>query len=188
MRPDGISNLILMDSLISISLELDKEFITSLQRLHKILEKKLNIKHYSKNHSAPHINILSGKCTKIKNINKIKIKKNYKKNINFIGIGIFPTMKSNIVYLRFEYNLFLKNLRKQIFKRFKSKFKKIDKTCTDLLWLPKCTIASGDVSNKKLGKLIHILNKYKFRKFTKPIKISILDYSKKEIKLSELKL
>ena len=39
-----------------------------------------------------------------------------------------------------------------------------------------------DVSNQKLGKLIHILNNYKFRKFTKPIKISILDYSKKKLK------
>lgn len=177
-----------MQSLISISLELDKEFNYLLQKLHKILEKKLNIKHYSKNHSAPHINILSGKCTKISNINKIKIKKSYKRNINFIGIGIFPTIKSNIVYLRFEYNLFLKNLRKQIFKKFKSKFKEIDKTCTDLYWVPKCTIASGDVSNRKLGTLIHILNKYKFRKFTRPLKISILDYSKKEIKISEFKI
>ena len=177
-----------MGSLISISLELDEEFKSSLQRLHNILEKKLNNKHYSNNHSEPHINILSGKCTKINNINKIKIKKKYKTNINFIGVGIFPTTKSNIVYLRFEYNLFLKNLRKQIFKKFKNKFKKIDKTSTDLLWVPKCTIASCDVSNQKLGKLIHILNNYKFRKFTKPIKISILDYSKKEIKISELKL
>ena len=72
-----------MGSLISISLELDEEFKSSLQRLHNILE-KLNIKHYSNNHSEPHINILSGKYTKINNINKIKIKK-YKTNINFIG-------------------------------------------------------------------------------------------------------
>ena len=42
-----------MGSLISISLELDEEFNSSLQRLHNILEKKLIIKHYSINHSEP---------------------------------------------------------------------------------------------------------------------------------------
>ena len=33
-------------------------------------------------------------------------------------------MKSNIVYLRFEYNLFLKNLRKQILKDLRASLKR----------------------------------------------------------------
>lgn len=178
-----------MNHFISLSLELDKKFTNKIKKLYKLLEKKLKVSHYQKNHSIPHINIISGKTKNIKEIKKLKIiSKGIKLRIKFVGFGVFPLSDCNIVFLRFENSDKLQKLRKKIFKKTKRYFSKIDKTCSDLLWIPKCTIASNDVNNHKLSKIIKILTKFKFENTSIISKICILDYTFKETKISEIKI
>lgn len=178
-----------MNHFISLSLELDKKFTYKIKKLYRLFEKELKISHYQKNHSIPHINIISGKIKNIKKIKKLKINSIKRKiKIKFIGLGVFPLGKKNIVFLRFENSKKLQKVRKELFKKTKRYFSRIDKTCSDLLWIPKCTIASNDVNNSKLSKIIKILTKFKFENTSVISKICILDYTFKETKISEIKI
>jgi 2'-5' RNA ligase len=178
-----------MSHSISFSLEFDKKFSNKIKKLYKLLEKNLKVSYYQKNHSLPHINLLSGKTKNIKEIKKLKISsKGIKLKVKFVGIGVFPLSDHNIVFLRFENSNKLQKLRKKLFKKTKKYFFKIDKTCSDLLWIPKCTVASNDVNNNKLSKVIKILTKFKFENISVISKICILDYTFKEVKISEIKI
>jgi len=178
-----------MTSLISISLELDESFCKKIEYIQKKLHLNLNVKNYYLNHSKPHINLLSGKCSNPNFIMNSKLKRGIKKNkIKYLGLGIFPSKKNNVVYLRFENSNFINNLRSHLLKKFSKKFLLIDKTCLREYWIPKTTIASGDINSKKLTKVINYLNDYQFNKNTKPSKLCVLDYTIKEEKIFEIKI
>ncbi|MDB9908004.1 hypothetical protein OAD39_01485 [Gammaproteobacteria bacterium] len=178
-----------MERSYSISVSLNGEALDKVYQCHEVLKNTFSIRFMSDKPIQPHINIISGQSSKIEAIiSKLKkFKSTYKYSTNIIGLGILLT-PAPLIYLRFTNSNLLQDLRKYVYQNTSTMWTEFHETTNENFWIPKSTIAFGDVSIQQISDVAESLSFIKFQCKMSVEELCIMECSEQEREIASIML
>ena len=171
----------------SIAIPLSSEAYNFAKKCQQRLHDSLSINSILNNGSDPHINIIAGSTNNIENVTSLLHKTSFKHKqfTDFIGLGVLLT-PDPLIYMRFTNSVFLRELRKYLFTKTLPFWDKLINSVDDDIWIPKATLAYGDLSLIELSKALICLEETNINCRMKITELSVIEFTENEHEVARI--